>query len=72
MARKTILVGVNSKTGEVRIEAEGFEDASCFDATKELEEVFGTVIKVEEKPEAKRRARREVQIARGLPAGYCG
>jgi len=37
--------------GTTKVEAFGFEGASCMEATKEIEERHGTVQKVEHKPE---------------------
>lgn len=36
--------------GTTKVEAFGFEGASCMEATKEIEERHGTVQKVEHKP----------------------
>jgi hypothetical protein len=38
---KTIRAKINKKTGKVTIETEGYEGATCLDATKKLEEGLG-------------------------------
>lgn len=40
---RSILIHFDSKTGEVRVEAEGFEGLSCLEATQPFEEALGVV-----------------------------
>ena len=40
---RSILVHFDSATGEVRVEAEGFEGLSCLSATQPFEEALGVV-----------------------------
>ncbi|MCG6136848.1 MAG: DUF2997 domain-containing protein [Nostoc sp. LLA-1] len=50
---RSILIHFDSKTGEVRVEAEGFEGLSCLEATQPFEEALGVVEGEREfKPEA--------------------
>ncbi|MBD2510050.1 DUF2997 domain-containing protein [Nostoc muscorum FACHB-395] len=39
----SILIHFDSATGEVRVEAEGFEGLSCLSATQPFEEALGVV-----------------------------
>lgn len=41
-----------SPTGEVKIDAQGFQDVSCLAATRPFEEALGEVSKETRKPEA--------------------
>lgn len=50
---RSILIHFDSSTGEVRVEAEGFEGLSCLSATQPFEEALGVVEGEREfKPEA--------------------
>ncbi|RCJ38701.1 hypothetical protein A6770_39405 [Nostoc minutum NIES-26] len=50
---RAILIHFDKSTGEVRVEAEGFEDLSCLEATQPIEEALGVVEGEREfKPEA--------------------
>ncbi|KOP24387.1 hypothetical protein AMR41_21085 [Hapalosiphon sp. MRB220] len=50
---RSILIHFDSKTGKVRLEAEGFEGLSCLEATQPFEECLGVVEGEREfKPEA--------------------
>lgn len=49
---RSILIHFDSKTGEVRVEAEGFEGLSCLEATQPFEEALGVVGDREFKDEA--------------------
>ncbi|WP_414530274.1 DUF2997 domain-containing protein [Nodularia chucula] len=40
---RSILIHFDKKTGEVRVEAEGFEGLSCLEATQPFEEALGVV-----------------------------
>ena len=40
---RSILIHFDSSTGEVRVEAEGFEGGSCLAATQPFEEALGEV-----------------------------
>jgi hypothetical protein len=40
---RSILIHFDSTTGEVRVEAEGFEGLSCLSATQPFEEALGVV-----------------------------
>ncbi|MBD2200561.1 MULTISPECIES: DUF2997 domain-containing protein [Calothrix] len=40
---RTILIHFDTATGEVKIEAEGFEGLSCLEATQPFEEALGIV-----------------------------
>ncbi|MBW4430111.1 MAG: DUF2997 domain-containing protein [Nostoc desertorum CM1-VF14] len=40
---RSILIHFDSATGEVRVEAEGFEGLTCLSATQPLEEALGVV-----------------------------
>ncbi|MHC5914275.1 MAG: DUF2997 domain-containing protein [Nostoc sp.] len=40
---RSILIHFDSATGEVRVEAEGFEGVSCLSATQPFEEALGVV-----------------------------
>lgn len=40
---RAILIHFDTATGEVKIEAEGFEGLSCLEATQPFEEVLGIV-----------------------------
>ncbi|WGV29150.1 DUF2997 domain-containing protein [Halotia branconii] len=40
---RSILIHFDKLTGEVRVEAEGFEGLSCLEATQPFEEVLGVV-----------------------------
>ena len=40
---KSILIHFNKTTGEVKIEAQGFEGLSCLEATQPFEEALGIV-----------------------------
>lgn len=50
---RSVLIHFDNKTGEVRVEAEGFEGLSCLSATQPFEEALGVVEGEREfKPEA--------------------
>lgn len=50
---RSILIHFDSSTGEVKVEAEGFEGLSCLSATQPFEEALGVVEGEREfKPEA--------------------
>ncbi|MEJ1931440.1 DUF2997 domain-containing protein [Nostoc sp. NIES-2111] len=50
---RSILIHFDKTTGEVRVEAEGFEGLSCLSATQPFEEALGVVEGEREfKPEA--------------------
>ncbi|MCC2693918.1 DUF2997 domain-containing protein [Nodularia sp. LEGE 04288] len=49
---RSILIHFDKKTGEVRVEAEGFEGLSCLEATQPFEEALGVVGDREFKAEA--------------------
>ncbi|MCC5640991.1 DUF2997 domain-containing protein [Nostoc sp. CHAB 5844] len=40
---RSVLIHFDSATGEVRVEAEGFEGLSCLEATQPFEEALGVV-----------------------------
>lgn len=40
---RSILIHFDNATGEVRVEAEGFEGLSCLSATQSFEEALGVV-----------------------------
>ncbi|QLE45573.1 DUF2997 domain-containing protein (plasmid) [Nostoc sp. C052] len=40
---RSVLIHFDSATGEVRVEAEGFEGLSCLSATQPFEEALGVV-----------------------------
>lgn len=40
---RSILIHFDQKTGEVKIEAEGFEGLSCLEATQPFEQALGVV-----------------------------
>lgn len=40
---RSILIHFDSATGEVRVEAEGFQGLSCLEATQPFEEALGVV-----------------------------
>ncbi len=40
---RSVLIHFDSATGEVRVEAEGFEGVSCLSATQPFEEALGVV-----------------------------
>jgi hypothetical protein len=40
---RSILIHFDNKTGQVRVEAEGFEGLSCLEATQPFEEALGVV-----------------------------
>ncbi|BAZ33754.1 hypothetical protein NIES4074_62680 (plasmid) [Cylindrospermum sp. NIES-4074] len=40
---RSILIHFDNETGEVRVEAEGFEGLSCLEATQPFEEALGVV-----------------------------
>ncbi|HYX15506.1 MAG TPA: DUF2997 domain-containing protein [Nostoc sp.] len=50
---RSVLIHFDSATGEVRVEAEGFEGLTCLSATQPFEEALGVVQGEREfKPEA--------------------
>ncbi|WP_341528472.1 DUF2997 domain-containing protein (plasmid) [Nostoc sp. UHCC 0302] len=49
---RSILIHFDNATGEVRVEAEGFEGLSCLSATQPFEEALGVVGEREFKDEA--------------------
>lgn len=50
---RSVLIHFDNSTGEVRVEAEGFEGLSCLEATQPFEEALGVVDGEREfKPEA--------------------
>ncbi|WP_341529935.1 DUF2997 domain-containing protein (plasmid) [Nostoc sp. UHCC 0302] len=49
---RSILIHFDSATGEVRVEAEGFDGVSCLSATQPFEEALGVVGEREFKDEA--------------------
>lgn len=56
MQERAILIHFNETTGEVKIEAEGFEGLSCLEATQPFEEALGVV------KESSRTYKSEVQV----------
>ncbi|BBD63125.1 hypothetical protein NIES2109_59750 (plasmid) [Nostoc sp. HK-01] len=40
---RSVLIHFDKSTGEVRVEAEGFEGLSCLEATQPIEEALGMV-----------------------------
>ena len=46
-------VTITFKDGELKVNAEGFANAKCLDALKEIEAVLGVASEIELKPEAK-------------------
>ncbi len=54
MQERAILIHFDETTGEVKIEAEGFEGLSCLEATQPFEEALGVVKESDRtyKPEA--------------------
>ncbi|KYC34709.1 hypothetical protein WA1_49145 [Scytonema hofmannii PCC 7110] len=40
---RSILIHFNNETGEIHVEAEGFEGLSCIEATQPFEEALGIV-----------------------------
>ncbi|MBW4617184.1 MAG: DUF2997 domain-containing protein [Desmonostoc vinosum HA7617-LM4] len=49
---RAILIHFDSTTGEVKVEAEGFDGLSCLEATRPFEEALGVVEDRTFKPEA--------------------
>jgi hypothetical protein len=49
---RSILIHFDSATGEVRVEAEGFDGVSCLSTTQPFEEALGVVGEREFKDEA--------------------
>jgi len=46
-------VTIKFANGELKVEAEGFANAKCLDALKEIEAVLGVASEIELKPEAR-------------------
>lgn len=70
--KKVIRVGVGPQ-GQVSVEAIGFTDGTCLKETASYEEAIGTVKARNLKPEASRKARRElVKETECIPSGWCG
>ncbi|MBD2505637.1 DUF2997 domain-containing protein [Anabaena azotica] len=40
---RSVLIHFDNQTGEVRVEAEGYEGKSCLAATEQIEEALGVV-----------------------------
>ena len=51
-----------SEMGEIEIEANGFNDASCLDSLVEMEKLFGNADKITLKPEARHRIKTNRKI----------
>jgi len=66
MSRK-VIISVGPQ-GEVSIEADGFNDDKCFEATRVFEELLGDVKEVTKKDLTKAKAK----VGRQIPAGWCG
>ncbi|MBD2451858.1 DUF2997 domain-containing protein [Nostoc sp. FACHB-152] len=49
---RSILIHFDKSTGQVKVEAEGFEGLSCLEATQPIEEALGVVGEREFKSEA--------------------
>ncbi|MBC1238643.1 MULTISPECIES: DUF2997 domain-containing protein [Nostoc] len=49
---RSVLIHFDQLTGEVRVEAQGFEGLSCLEATQPFEEALGIVSDRVYKPEA--------------------
>ncbi|MBD2452428.1 DUF2997 domain-containing protein [Nostoc sp. FACHB-152] len=49
---RSVLIHFDQLTGEVKVEAEGFEGLSCLEATQPFEEALGVVSEREFKDEA--------------------
>lgn len=54
---RAILIHFDTATGEVKIEAEGFEGLSCLEATQPFEEALGIVGDRTYKPESQQQMR---------------
>lgn len=54
---RAILIHFDAGTGEVKIEAEGFEGLSCLEATQPFEEALGIVSDHTYKPESQQQVR---------------
>ncbi|MFM6138748.1 MAG: DUF2997 domain-containing protein [Sphaerospermopsis kisseleviana] len=54
---RVILIHFDTGTGEVKIEAEGFEGLSCLEATQPFEEALGIVGDRTYKPESQQQVR---------------
>lgn len=54
---RAILIHFDAGTGEVKIEAEGFEGLSCLEATQPFEEALGIVGDRTYKPESQQQMR---------------
>jgi hypothetical protein len=54
---RAILIHFDAGTGEVKIEAEGFEGLSCLEATQPFEEALGMVGDRIYKPESQQQVR---------------
>lgn len=61
MPEQAILIHFNETTGEVKIEAEGFEGLSCLEATLPFEEALGIVT------ESDRTYKSEAQVQHTVP-----
>ena len=67
MAKKRVEITLGSD-GSVKVEAMGFTGSSCEEATKFLDELFGTATEVKHKDEYFQ----EEVVCTGLPSGHCG
>lgn len=51
MAKRSLIVLIDPKTGEIVLETQGFKGQECIQATKELELALGTVRSMEKTAE---------------------
>lgn len=51
MAKRSLIVLIDPKTGEIMLETQGFKGQECIEATKELELALGTVRSMEKTAE---------------------
>lgn len=56
--------------GSVKVEAFGFEGASCQEATEFLDDLFGSPVSVNFKDDYY--STDKTKVVDGLPSGYCG
>lgn len=66
---KTIELKFNTKTGETRIEAQGFHGSSCSDATKFLRDTLGECTDFQKKAEW---FETNIELNGNINSNYCG
>lgn len=66
---KTIEMKFNLKTGETRIEAQGFKGSSCADATKFLRDTLGEMTDFQQKAEW---FETNLELNGAFNTNYCG